>query len=210
MGIAERRERERQEAQGRILDAARELFVAHGYEAVSMRQIAERAEYSPAALYFHFEDKKALFRALCEQDFRALAQRFQGVAGIADPLQRLAEIGRAYADFALRHPNHYRLMFMAPKPMGASESLLERNNPDEDAYAFLLRAVKDAWSAGCFRPELNDPELIAQTLWASIHGVVSLHIVKREEDEWIDWRSPAEAVELMTAATLRGLARGRR
>ncbi|HTR04723.1 MAG TPA: helix-turn-helix domain-containing protein, partial [Thermoanaerobaculia bacterium] len=52
MGTAERRERERHELRGRILDAARELFAEQGYEAVTMRNIADRIEYSPTALYF--------------------------------------------------------------------------------------------------------------------------------------------------------------
>ncbi|HEY1434684.1 MAG TPA: helix-turn-helix domain-containing protein, partial [Thermoanaerobaculia bacterium] len=50
MGTIERRERERQELRDRILDAARELFVEQGYDAVTMRKIAERIEYSPTAI----------------------------------------------------------------------------------------------------------------------------------------------------------------
>ncbi len=75
MGTKERREREREELRTRILDAARELFAEEGYEAVTMRRIADRIEYSPTAIYFHFRDKEALMRELCDHDFRALAQR---------------------------------------------------------------------------------------------------------------------------------------
>src|ERR1700751_6037572 len=58
LGTTERRERERQELRSRILDAARELFAEQGYDAVTMRGIAERIEYSPTAIYFHFKDKE--------------------------------------------------------------------------------------------------------------------------------------------------------
>ena len=75
MGTAERRERERQELRVRILDAARELFAEQGYDAVTMREIADRIEYSPTAIYFHFKDKEALLRELCDTDFATLARR---------------------------------------------------------------------------------------------------------------------------------------
>ena len=60
MGSKERRERERDAVRTKILDAARELFVAHGYGGVSMRAIADKIEYSPTVVYKHFEDKEAL------------------------------------------------------------------------------------------------------------------------------------------------------
>ena len=46
MGITERREREKREVRERILDAARELFARDGYEAVTMRKVADAIEYS--------------------------------------------------------------------------------------------------------------------------------------------------------------------
>ena len=73
MGPRERREREREETRTRILDAARELFAAEGYEAVTMRRIAERIEYSATAIYFHFKDKEALVKELCDVDFTSFA-----------------------------------------------------------------------------------------------------------------------------------------
>ena len=65
MGVRERRDREREEIRTRILDAARELFATEGYEAVTMRRIADRIEYSATAIYFHFRDKEALLQELC-------------------------------------------------------------------------------------------------------------------------------------------------
>src|SRR5262249_6593733 len=116
MGSLERRERVKQELRTRILDAARELFVEHGYEAVTMRKIADKIEYSPTAIYFHFRDKQSLIRELCDEDFATLAQKFQKIARVADPIERLRRIGRAYVAFAIAYPNHYQLMFMTPHP----------------------------------------------------------------------------------------------
>src|SRR4051794_38769779 len=116
MGSNERREREREQVRTKILNAARELFVSEGYEAVTMRKIAQRIEYTPTAIYFHFKDKAALVRELCGVDFLILAKKLVGLEKIDDPLEKLERIGYAYVEFALEHPNHYRLMFMTPLP----------------------------------------------------------------------------------------------
>src|SRR5689334_19801414 len=135
MGPKQRREREKEEVKQKILDAARELFVEDGYEAVSMRKIAERIEYSPTAIYLHFQDKDALFEELCGSDFRTLAREFVAFAQIRDPIERLRASGLAYVDFALSHPQHYRLMFMTPTPdhEHSAENLASRGKIDEDA-----------------------------------------------------------------------------
>ena len=64
MGPKERREREREEIRTSILEAARDLFANEGVEAVTMRRIAEKIEYSPTAIYFHFKDKESLLAEL--------------------------------------------------------------------------------------------------------------------------------------------------
>lgn len=209
MGINERREREREEVRGRILDAARELFARDGYEAVTMRKIAEAIEYSPTAIYLHFKDKESLVRELCLSDFDALAKSFQRIAREPDPLERLRKVGLAYADFALEHPNHYRLMFMTPHPEAGkdeAETAKRKGNPEADAYAFLLATVAEAIEKGMLRPDLKDPHLVAQAAWAGVHGVVSLHVAKGE-DPWIDWRPLKRTVALVVDSFSRGIAR---
>src|SRR5262245_27061768 len=209
MGTIERREREKQELRTKILDAARDLFVNEGYDAVSMRKIAQKIEYSPTAIYFHFKDKESLLRELCESDFYALAQRFSEQANVSDPMERLRIGALAYVEFARQFPNHYRLMFMTPLPVQkhGDVALLRRGNPEEDAYAFLKVGVELAMQAGRLRPELQDVELLAQTLWAGIHGVVSLHIAKCPTDDWVEWRPLEQRVEQMIDALMRGLTR---
>ena len=207
MGITERRERERHEIREKILDAARELFASDGYEAVTMRRIAEKIEYSPTAIYFHFKDKEALLRELCDTDFGALAAHFQTIALIADPVERLRQIGLAYIEFGLEHPNQYRFMFMTPRPpLSPDSSALERGNPEQDAYAFLRATVQQGISEGRFRPELQDADLVSQVVWEATHGVISLPICKCN-DGWIDWRPIRASAALVIDALLRGLTR---
>jgi AcrR family transcriptional regulator len=208
MGVKERREREKSETRDKILDAARELFVTEGYEGVSMRRVAEKIEYSPTAIYVHFADKSELFQELCQQDFARLAEVFQSSAMSADPVERLKQIGRTYIDFGVRYPNHYKFMFMTPHPpIEPDEEECEKiGNPELDAYAFLKWAVQQAIGAGRLREELADAELVSQTLWAAVHGVISLNIAKCK-DPWVDWRPMQDRAETMLDVTMRGLLR---
>jgi AcrR family transcriptional regulator len=207
LGPKERREREREEIRTRILDAARELFANEGFEAVTMRRIADRIEYSPTAIYFHFRDKEALLKELCDNDFGALAHQFLDIATIPYTIERLRQTGYAYARFGIEHPNHYRLMFMTPHPpIDAADQELEKGNPEEDAYAFLKVIVGEAIRTGRFRQGLEDDDLIAQTIWAGMHGVVSLQIAKCNDD-WIDWRPLEDRTRSMIDMIVDGLTR---
>ena len=78
MGIKERQERDREAVSRSILDAARELFVTEGYRNVSIRKIAEKIEYSPAAIYGYFPSKDDIFYALAEEGFRLLHRTHAG------------------------------------------------------------------------------------------------------------------------------------
>lgn len=206
MGVKERREREKSETRDKILDAARELFVTEGYEGVSMRKVAEKIEYSPTAIYVYFADKNELFRELCHQDYARLADIFKSSAMSTDPIERIRQIGTIYADFGERYPNHYRFMFMTPHPAHEfdDEDRELRGNPEKDAYAFLKWAVQQAIDAECFREDLRDAEIISQTLWAAVHGVISLQIAKCK-DPWVEWRPMQARAEMMVDVALRGL-----
>lgn len=206
MGVKERRERVKSETRDKILDAARELFISHGYEGVTMRKVAEKIEYSPTAIYVHFADKEDLFHQLCNEDFGRLAEVFQSSAMPLDPLERLREIGRLYVEFGLRYPNHYKLMFMTPHPLAELDDQDReiQGNPESDAYAFLRVTVQQAIAAGRIREELADVDLICQTVWAAVHGVISLQIAKCN-DGWVDWRPMEERTSLMLDTILRGL-----
>ena len=208
MGVKERREREKSETRDKILDAARELFVTEGYEGVSMRRVAEKIEYSPTAIYVHFADKNELFHELCRLDFARLQEVMRSAEMPADPIERLRQIGRSYIQFGVRFPNHYVFMFMTPHlPQEPDEEDREiMGNPEEDAYAMLKWAVQEAMNAGCFRQGVQDAELVSQTLWASVHGVISLNIAKCK-DPWVEWRPLEDRAEMMLDVALRGLLR---
>jgi AcrR family transcriptional regulator len=207
MTVQERREREKVGIRELILEAARDLFVELGYEGVSMRKVAQRIDYSPTAIYLHFVDKEALFHELCGRDFASLAARFGELATISDPGERLAACGHAYVEFAVAHPNHYRLMFMTPVNLPlTADDLHRKGNPDEDAYAFLRSLIEECMRAGYFRTDLTDADLVAQTLWAGVLGVAALEITACKGG-WTDWRPLRERTDFMLTSLMNGMAR---
>jgi AcrR family transcriptional regulator len=209
MTIKERREREKQEVRELILITAQKLFVELGYEGVTMRTVATRIDYSPTAIYSYFSDKEALFQELCERDFTELLEAVQKLAVIANPLDRLMSCGRAYIEFAVTHPNHYRLMFMTPLNSGASMSRDSegKSSAIEGAYQFLRSLVHECLEAEFFLPQLADVDLIAQTLWAGVHGVAALEITACKQSG-VPWRKLQDRSGLLLQSIMRGMSAG--
>jgi len=198
---------DREKLRASILDAARTLFVERGIDAVSMREIAKKINYSATTLYHHFADKEALLQAVCDEDFLKLASGINQIMQLPDLIERIRALGNGYAMFALQHPNHYRLMFMTPRaPCNLEITSIQQGNTEQDAYAQLKLVVKEAFEAGLFRPELTNYELIAQTVWAGVHGVCSLQIALGQEG-WIQWADVQARLDLMQRTVLQGLLR---
>jgi len=171
MGSNERRARAKVALRQRILDAARELFVREGYDAVSMRRIAARIEYSPTAIYLHFPDKQSILSAICDETFDKLSARLtQCFARTVDPLARLRDGMRIYVEFGLEHPHHYTVALLL-KPVEARRS---EPTAGHRAFAFMQAAVAGAMAAGAIRP--GEVDTTSQTLWAACHGLVALLI----------------------------------
>src|SRR3954463_6957471 len=111
MGTKERRDRERQELRQAILTASRDIAAREGWQAVSIRKVAERIEYSPPTIYEHFTSKEALLLELMREGFRLLMERVQaGSSSAAAPEARIMAVARAYWDFAWDYPELYQVM----------------------------------------------------------------------------------------------------
>lgn len=201
MGTRERREREKANLRREILDAARDLFVTQGYEHVSMRKIAERIEYSPTTIYLYFADKAEILTEICEETFAKLARRLEAIRRKNDgPIERLKESCRAYILFGLRHPNHYRVVFIDPtngKPGG--DDYIYDGSMGERAFGYLRQAVEDCLEAGLIRS--SDPELTSQILWASLHGLTSLLITLRD----FPWAGRERLIDHLIGTLIGGL-----
>lgn len=208
MGTAERRAREREEVRGRILEAARSLFAKEGYDAVTLRRVAEAIEYSPASIYKYFADKDEMVRALVADDMAYMLASFMPALAKCSLVERLKTFGRAYMSIALERPNHYRLMFMTPMPdkFAENETARDDQDPNEDSYRLFLDSIQECIDAGLFRPELADAHLVAQTLWCGLHGIAALHITSSTKND-VPWRDVQQRTEVMLDTLLRGMLR---
>lgn len=200
----QRREQQRLQMQERILQAATDMLVQDGVEGFSMRRLAKKIGYTATAIYFHFQDRESLLGAVLDCRFREFRQSFDRLARFRDPMQRLSEMGRAFVEFGLRQPAHYRLMFLTSWSQIPKERFLEKGNPSQDCYAYLLATVREALAMKRFRPEFSDAEQLAQIFFAGVHGIVSLHLVKGDDD-WVTWRPVRPKARRMIEALLRGL-----
>lgn len=175
MGIAERKERHKEDIKKRILEAAKELFLEKGFEATSMRNIAEKVEFSPTALYLYFKEKNNIIYALHQEGFRMLASKFQVLAMVSDPMERLKAMGRIYMQFAMENSDFYELMFIMKEPLQYLESC-----PDEDwqegekVYHALYNTILDCQKKGLFAN--IEAHGLSLMIWSTMHGLCTMKI----------------------------------
>jgi len=201
MGTQQRRAREKEALRQEILDAARELFVKEGYENVSMRRIAEKIEYSPTTIYLYFEDKASLLFAICEETFAKLAKRMEAITEqYDDPVEALKKGCRAYIEFGLKYPNHYRVTFINhPQLNLGADHYLRQGSMGMRAYGCLRAAVEECIKQKIFRE--TDVEAVSQLMWAAGHGVTSLLITKPQ----FPWVNKNQLIDLMLDSVIEGL-----
>ncbi len=170
----ERRETERKELRQLILDAAGELFAQDGYEAFSLRRVAEHIGYSPGALYRYFDDKDDLLFNVADEGFK-LFRTSQAAAATSgsDFTQTLRAMAHAYVAFGMQHPTYYRLMFME-RP-----DLLFKSRQDQASeWLRALTEYQEVFAAAVQAGKLRagDPAAMSEAWWAVLHGIVALGI----------------------------------
>lgn len=163
--IQTRKERERAERQQRIIDTARELAESHGWDAVTVRRLAESIEYSQPVLYSHFAGKDAIVAAVAEEGCVELAEVTRSLRAAApDPAAALMAVARGYLDFAREHPAVYDAIFVLKVDLQFGPDAVE-----------ALRAAFGELSA-VFAPYAgdNDLETFTEVGWSSLHGLATL------------------------------------
>lgn len=163
-----------------MLEAARDLFLAEGVEAVTVRRIAQRAGCSIGLLYHYVESKEDLLARILARTFARLLYRLRRQSrSHADPLERLHGVLAAYLRFGLEHPHDYALLF-APVPAAAHRHLHHVfHTLGLDCYGVIRQCCADCIENGRFRPGLEDADVAAQLLWAGAHGLVHLCLAAR-------------------------------
>jgi AcrR family transcriptional regulator len=205
LGVKERQERDREAVSRSILDAARELFVTHGYQEVSIRKIAERIEYSPAAIYSYFPSKDDIFFALAEEGFRLLFSYGDGTAprpSVADPIEVLRAKFWRYYEFSKEHPEYFALMFLDRSVPRISKNWNRFGFVGDMRNEMVLR-IQAAIASGAF-PAGTSPDAVFHVLLTSLHGAATMGLCDRLAEG-----EDADALARITLDTaLRGLRAG--
>jgi len=200
MGIRERRKREKEERRRLILDRARDLFFAHGYESVTIAQIASAAELGKGTLYTYFRGKESIYIELLREGIGILSGLLEEAESYdAPPDDQLRMMGLAFLAFYNQYPEYFRLMFF----VAHSDILASR--PDEaeacfaDGYAIrrlvsqvIERGMRDGSMGGC------DPLLTADVMWGSLLGIVMVMEMERDFIRHSPEQMFARLAELLT------------
>jgi hypothetical protein len=170
--VKERRQRERTEIRERILDAARGLRHRRRGKASRCGRSPTRSEYTPPVIYA-FRDKDAIIEELCYRQLRTLAKAFANFATL-DPVERLRRIGYVYVDFAVKHPSHFRFLFLMAHSYKTDDDELAKDDPQENAYAFLKQTATEGLAAAPFGPVHRRGGM--PDVFGSAHGLVALQL----------------------------------
>lgn len=179
-----------------ILDRARGLLLAEGYDRLSMRKIAAAVGCSATSIYLHFASKDALTHALIDEGMERLHAALVAAAD-PDPVRSLGALSRAYVRFGLDNPEVYQILFqLHPERMArypVEQYRRARRNIDVFAAAIEAGAAEGRLLA---QPTAD---VAANGLWTALHGLVSLSLAGR-----IDARLAGAA--FVEAAVLQALA----
>jgi len=182
LGVKERQEREREAVSRAILDAARDLFVAEGYQNVSIRKIADRIEYSPAAIYSYFPSKDDIFFALAEEGFHLLfASDCPGEAAVAadagEPIDGVRAAFWHFYQFSRKHPEYFALMFV-DRSVPRITDLRERFSFISSMKERLTALISASAEAGQL-PAGTDPHTVFRILSTAMIGAAVVHLSNR-------------------------------
>ncbi|MCP4573929.1 MAG: TetR/AcrR family transcriptional regulator [bacterium] len=177
MGTLERKQRLRKELRSDILAAAESMFVADGYENVSMRKIADRIEYSPTTIYRIFKNKAEIMNCLITSGYRGVEDMYRQILAVPfdSPLDALNRIIRTYIDYCLEQPRHFELWLASGKIEVIDGKLHMRHGETLfQVYETWLMLIRECQSAGLF--DEMETHAVFELLWTTVIGTISLRI----------------------------------
>lgn len=160
-----------------ILEASKDLLIKDGFSKMSMRRIAKRTNVSATSIYLHFKNKDDLLLALIDDSINKLKEALFSVADTSKGLlQQLEDMARAYIQYALDHPREYEIIYMV-RPEEMPKYPREKFNEVRSGYELIAGIIKEGKENNLI--EVDDSLVSAYTIWAQIHGVVSVILNKR-------------------------------
>jgi AcrR family transcriptional regulator len=195
------------ERRGEILAAAKGLFLKDGVEGVSTRKLAQLVGLSQTGIYVYFKSKQAILTALIDAAFKKLAAALADIDGRSQGIIPYLELAiPVYIRFGLENPDEYRLAFMLVDPASSAHpnTLADQHEKSFEGvkvFAGLERQILAGAAAGELNSIDKDPRAIAQSVWASLHGLVSVMIAFPT----FDWVAKDRLIAAHTRLLLDGL-----
>ena len=179
MGIAERKEREKELKRTMILEEAEKLILEKGLDYLNMDEVAERAEVSKGSLYLYFNNKTDLVLGICHKASSMMNEITSKVlTEDKSGLEMVYQIGINYLNFASEHPEFYRAMRFLESYKDTDQaknsdylSLCGQNR--QESFRVMVRAIQIGMQDGSINSSY-DPEELALLLWSTSHGVVNM------------------------------------
>lgn len=176
MGIAERKIRQREEVRSSILAAAWKVVVQEGWQALSIRKIADAIEYSVPVIYDHFHNKEAILQEFTKRGFQALNSDLERAKSlIRDPAKQLEAMAYAYWEFAFRNKEYYQLMY------GLGMPTCDRVHQEPELEIFtgkILEPIRELIAQSSRKDA--DALLKMQTFWSMLHGLISINMLSSD------------------------------
>jgi AcrR family transcriptional regulator len=155
----------------KISDAAQELYLRDGIDGVSMRKVAEVVGVTAPAIYRHFRNKEELLNEIVVEGLRILEAYLLPGLEAESPYERLILMTERYLDFAVEKPRYFDFAFLVP-PSSADPIPQEIERSDWGTFRVAIDTVGECIDQGVF--EKTDPLETAITVWAEVHGLVTL------------------------------------
>lgn len=172
-----RRQRETAALKERVLDKAESIFVREGIERVTMRRIATSIDYAPTVLYRLFTNKADLVDHLIARGYEGVRSKYKEVLDQqdTDPMTTLKGILTTYVDYALSHPNHYRMWFETSSVRFEKQELhMTHGRLEYVVFNTWLDCIEACQADGMFSQWSSMQ--VFQILWSRIHGLISLRL----------------------------------
>lgn len=157
----------------RILACACEVYLKDGLEGFSMRKLARQVGVTAPALYRHYQNKEHVLADVVREAFREFTGYLYRALEGRTPWERLTRAGEGYIEFALEHPRWYEILFIAPDHMGMEALPDDLEAQGCAVHQFWVDRVRECMDAGLLRQ--GDPLQTSLTMWAHVHGLVTLY-----------------------------------
>ncbi|MCT1532762.1 MULTISPECIES: TetR/AcrR family transcriptional regulator [Sphingobacterium] len=173
MGLTERRLRQQEELKQQIISCSREIVENEGWNALSIRKIADAIEYSVPVIYKHFENKEAISTFFVQEGFQNLHKELEEqIDDSKEVSDKLGQLAKAYWLFAVKYPKHYEIMF------GLGIPTCEKTNESENIKKVSNKMLGLIEEAIALSGKTHiDKYLKLKTLWSILHGIVAIELL---------------------------------